>query len=111
MTYKGSDDNGIRRLKNLVDMRSLSTGEMYRIRNKFNNIDTKSEEYRLIGGDEMRRWIEKELENAKSSSYSSKKTKSDLGIENAFISNHSKQGKNGMAHTRKNNNVTFTYGE
>ena len=107
-TYSGNSDKGIRRLKNMVDMRSLTTGEMYRVRNKLNSLNKDSEEYKLIGGTKMLNWIDNQLKSAKDISQTSKEVKKDLGINNAFISSHNKEGKNGKAHTPKNG-VTFTY--
>ncbi len=101
--------NGKQRLENIINMKQLSTGEMYRLRNKFNNIDKKSDEYKLLGGEEMHRWIEEQLKNAKSISRNSKEVKKELGFDNAFIKKHEKTSKNGKAHTTKNNNVSFTY--
>lgn len=108
-SYKGSENRGIRRLKNMIDMHSLTTGEMYRVRNKLNSLAPESDEYKLIGGSEMLRWIDKELKSAKNISQTSKEVKRDLGMENAFIKKHDKESYNGKAHSNKNNNVTFTY--
>lgn len=105
--YNG-DTNGIKRLKNLINMKSLSTSEMYRIQNRLNALDKSDEEYELIGGDEMLRWINKELKHAKNVSYNRKKINKDLGRENSFISAHNKSSKNGKGHV-SNNNVTFNY--
>lgn len=98
---------GLQRLKNLVDMKSINYGEMYRLRNYFNNIDTDGEEYNLLGGGIMKRWIENQLETSKSISHNSKELKKNMGIENSFIKKHEKQGM-GSAHSKKNN-ITFEY--
>ena len=100
--------NGIKRLKNLINMESLTTNEMYRILNKLNSLDKNSDEFNLIGGEEMLRWVDKELKHAKNVSYNRKKINKDLGRENSFISAHNKNSKNGEGHT-KNGGVTFNY--
>jgi hypothetical protein len=105
--YSG-DISGIKRLKNLIDMKSLSTNEMYRIKNKLSSLEKDSDEYNLIGGDEMLRWVDKELKHAKNVSYNRKKINKDLGRENSFISSHNKNSNNGKGHT-KNGGVTFKY--
>ena len=99
---------GLQRLKNLVDMKSINHGEMYRLRNHFNNIDKKCEEYNLLGGGLMDRWINNQLETSKSISHNSKELKKNIGMENSFIKKHEKSGM-GTAHTKKNNNITFEY--
>lgn len=99
--------DGIMRLKNLINMRSISTGEMYRLKNYFNNADKKSDEYTLLGGEKMKRWVEQQLNTATSMSQTSKQTKKELGFKNAFIKTHNKTG-HGTAHSTKNN-VTFNY--
>lgn len=100
---------GSKRLNNLVNMREISTNEMYRLLNNFNTIEKNSEEYNLLGGDEMKRWIELQLKNAKNASRDSKYTKKELGFDNAFLKKHNKTANNGGAHTKKNNTVKFTY--
>lgn len=101
--------SGKQRLENIINMKQINTGEMYRLRNNFNNLEKDSNEYKLLGGDEMHRWIEEQLKNAKSVSHNSKEMKKGLGFENAFIKKHDKASKNGKAHTSKNNNITFSY--
>lgn len=107
--YTGGDDKGIRRLKNIVEMRSLSTNEMYRILNRLNTISTDSDEYSLLCGNDLKKWIENQLKTAKNLSKSSKEVKKSMGFENAFIKKHSKDSLNGMGHSKKQNGVTFEY--
>ena len=101
--------DGVKRLKNILSMRSLSTNEMYRIRNRFNNLSDNDSEYHLLGGDEMKRWIEGQLKTAKNISRTSKEVKRDMGFENPFIKSHTKDNGNGKAHTKKNSGVSFNY--
>ena len=99
---------GIMRLKNLVNMGSISTNEMYRLKNYFNTANKQDFEYDMLGGDEMKRWIEQQLNTATSISHNSKQVKKDLGMGNSFIKPHNKTG-HGTAHSTKNNDVSFDY--
>lgn len=100
--------DGIKRLKNLINVRAINTSEMYRLKNYFNNIDEKSEEFKLLGGTKMKRWIEQQLKTATTMSQHSKDMKHELGDPNAYIETHQKTG-TGTAHTVKKNNVQFNY--
>ena len=99
---------GIKRLKNLINARVINTNEMYRLKNDFERMDSKSDEYRLLGGTKMKRWIEQQLKTATTMSKHSKDVKHMLGDTNAYIKKHQKSG-TGTAHTVKKNNVQFNY--
>lgn len=99
---------GIKRLKNLINVRVINTNEMYRLKNDFERMDSKSDEYRLLGGTKMKRWIEQQLKTATTMSKHSKDVKHMLGDTNAYIKKHQKTG-TGTAHTVKKNNVQFNY--
>lgn len=99
---------GIKRLKNLINARVINTNEMYRLKNDFERMDSKSDEYRLLGGTKMKRWIEQQLKTATAMSKHSKDVKHMLGDTNAYIKKHQKTG-TGTAHTVKKNNVQFNY--
>lgn len=99
---------GIKRLKNLINARVINTNEMYRLKNDFERMDSKSNEYRLLGGTKMKRWIEQQLKTATTMSKHSKDVKHMLGDTNAYIKKHQKTG-TGTAHTVKKNNVQFNY--
>lgn len=100
---------GSQRLKNLVNSRNVSYSEMYRLKGHFNKLDKKSNEYRLLGGQEMEQWVNNKLNNDMAISYNSKQLKKDMGINNAFIKSHEKTYGNGKAHTKSG--VTFSYEE
>lgn len=100
--------DGIMRLKNLINMKGVTTGEMYRLKNFFENADKQDYQYTMLGGDEMKRWIDQQLKTATSVSRSSKEVKKELGMKNAFIKKHTKTG-HGTAHSDKKNDVTFSY--
>lgn len=97
---------GYKRLTNLVNSRYITTNEMYRLRNFFNN-NEKTAEYELIGGSDFKKWIEKELSTATTMSQQSKEIKRDLGQNNAFIKSHEKKCGNNGAHTRKGIEITY----
>ena len=99
---------GIKRLKNLINMRTINTNEMYRLKNEFENMDEKSGTFSLLGGTKMKRWIDQQLKTATSVSRHSKDVKHMLGDTNAYIKKHQKTG-TGTAHTVKKNNVQFNY--
>lgn len=99
---------GIKRLKNLINARVINTNEMYRLKNDFERMDSKSDEYRLLGGTKMKRWIEQQLKTATTMSKHSKDVKHMLGDTNVYIKKHQKTG-TGTAHTVKKNNVQFNY--
>lgn len=100
--------DGIKRLKNLINARAINTSEMYRLKSDFERMDSKSDEYRLLGGTKMKRWIEQQLKTATTISKHSKDVKHMLGDTNAYIKKHQKTG-TGTAHTTKKNNVQFNY--
>lgn len=102
--YKG---DGSQRLGNIINMRDIKTNEMYRILNHLNTINADSDEFNALGGEEMKRWIETQLKNAKNVSHNTKETKRKMGDKNAFIKTHTKSNC-GQAHSKKNN-ATFTY--
>lgn len=98
---------GYKRLNNLVNNRYITTSEMYRLKNFFDKNSEESAEYNLIGGNEMKTWIEKELGAATTMSRQSKEIKRDLGQNNAFIKSHEKTCGNNGAHTRKDVEITY----
>lgn len=99
--------NGKKRLNNLISMGSVSTGELYRLRNHFNKINKNSDEYNLLGGEKMLRWIEQQLKTATNVSRNAKEVKKRMGFDNAFIKKHNKSN-SGTAHSKKNG-ITFSY--
>lgn len=99
---------GIQRLKNLINKRNISYSEMYRLKDYFDKADKSTNEYNLLGGNTMGRWINSQLDKDTSISHNSKQLKKDMGINNAFIKSHEKENRNGKGHS-KNNTVTFSY--
>jgi hypothetical protein len=109
------NQKGYKRLTNLVNNRDISTTEMYRLKNFFENSEKNSFEYKLIGGDLLRNWVEKELKTATSISRNTKENQRNMGVDNAFIKPHNKDSNNGQGHsselekTKKNFGITFSY--
>lgn len=99
----------IKRLKNLLNDRGIKNSEMYRLKNFFDNTDEKNEEFKLLGGTKMKRWIEQQLKSATTASKHSKDVRHNMGDKNAYIKNHIKNSGNGMAHTEKKDSVEFHY--
>jgi hypothetical protein len=62
----------------------------------------------LLGGNEMERWVNQQLDTSMAISHNSKVLKKNLGMENAFIKKHQKTG-TGTSHSQKSNNVSFDY--
>jgi hypothetical protein len=104
----GSDVKGQQRLNNLINTKNITYGEMYRLKNHFNNINKEDKEYMLLGGNEMERWVNQQLDTSMAISHNSKVLKKNLGMENAFIKKHQKTG-TGTSHSQKSNNVSFDY--
>lgn len=107
------DSKGYKRLNNLIKMRNLTTNEMYQLKNYFDKLSNSDEEYNIIGGDEMKEWVNKELNIATSINYRGKDIKRKMGDNNAFIKNHEKEYGNGKGHSGISQNmkkdVEFNY--
>ena len=67
------------------------------------------EEYQTLGGDDLKRELDRKVKSDQIIDKSYKETKSQAGDTNAFISPHTKGSGNGMAHTPKTS--TNYYGE
>lgn len=91
--------DGIKRLKNLINTRNISLKEMYRLKNFFENTSQTDQSFNIVGGQEMKSWVENELKTATDISYSSKDMKRKLGNSNAFIKTHNKEYGNNGAHS------------
>lgn len=93
-SYKGdSTDSGFKRAKNILKNNGkISYEQMKRIKNYFDEYDgdKTDEAYKLNGGDEMKKWVEEELDNARDAIYNQKKVRMDAGEENTFKKTHSK---------------------
>lgn len=68
------------------------------------------EEYEMIGGDNLRRELDRRVKSDQVIDKNYKQTKSDMGDTNAFISTHTKTTGNGQAHTPKTTSTINYYG-
>jgi hypothetical protein len=101
---------GAQRLRNLVNNKAISYNEMYRLKNYFENLSQNDDEYILLGGNEMVRWIDQQLKSDTTTSKNTKKVKKEiLGMRNVYQKEGgTKNSGNNKAHSKKNG-VTFTY--
>jgi len=91
---KGANDSteGYRRNKELREKKSITYQGLKRIKNWFDKFQGNPNDmsYILNGGDEMKNWVNTTLKSDRSSVYTTKKAKSDTGMDNQFLSPHSK---------------------
>lgn len=91
--FNGSKNSiGFKRLNNLLSMNGVEYNEMKRIKNFFDNFNGKEDsiEFQLNGGKAMQTWVNNTLLTATNSIKDFKKTKKDIGMDNAFIKSHNK---------------------
>lgn len=70
----------------------ISYENMKKLKHFFDNPENKKKpEWEYKGGDDLKRFIESELNSKRTGIKQTKKIKSDIGFENQFIKNHSKQ--------------------
>lgn len=58
-------------------------------------------EYDMIGGDDLKNELDRRVKSDQTIDKSFKQSQAASGVQNAFISPHTKTGGNGMAHTKK----------
>jgi hypothetical protein len=93
--YKGNKTvEGYSRLKNLVDSNEISYEQLKRIKNFFDSFsgDVNDTPYLLNGGTMMKKWVDYTLDKARKGLEGKKKAMSDVGMDNQYIKNHSKDG-------------------
>lgn len=105
---EGSDKQakGLQRAKEMVEKRVISYSHMNRLKNYFDSYegDGTDDEYKLVGGEVAKKWLEKsDLETEKDSLSKIKKAKMDAGIENTHH-------KDGYTRDRDNANPTKANG-
>lgn len=83
---------GLARAKDLIDDRRVSYAQMKRIKNYFDNYkgDGSDNEYKLIGGDITKDWVNKTLNLSRETIKHGKQVRKDGGMENQFIRTHEK---------------------
>ena len=95
---KGATDStkGHRRNKELRDKGTITYQGLKRIKNWFDKFNGNPNDlsYILNGGDYMKNWVNQQLQSMRSNVYTTKKNKSDAGMENQFITSHNKDNIN-----------------
>lgn len=94
--YGQDDPKGSKHARNLITTKQVSYQEMKRIKNYFDNYqgDGSDTEFKLHGAEVAREWIETQLNNARDTVDSIKRTRMDAGEENQFIDTHEKDKDN-----------------
>ena len=87
---------GFKRAKDITNDREISYSQMKRLKNYFDNYsgDGNDDEFKLIGGEVTRKWVNDSLDQNRESINKSKKTKMDGGLENQFLKAHEKDNDN-----------------
>lgn len=87
---------GYERNQTLRNSDSISYQQLKRIKNWFDNYqgDKNSYEYILNGDDYMKNWVDQVLQSERNNVYTNKKNKSEIGMNNQFISPHEKNNLN-----------------
>ena len=98
-TYK--DHAGYKTICNLTDNRDISYNEMYRLKNRLENLKKDDIEYQMLCGDELLGWINNTIGRDTFISAKHKDNMADMGFENTHIKPHSKNTVN----TKSNNNI------
>jgi len=94
-----SGDNnteGYKRNQTLRQTKQITYQDLKRVKNWFDGYGGKKEDtpFILNGGDRMNDWVNHALQQMRSSVSSSKKTKSDAGMQNQYLDSHEKNSFN-----------------
>lgn len=91
---EGGDTKGLKRAKDLMASKEMSYAQIKRIKNYFDKYegDNTDTEYLLNGGDEMKKWVNRTLEQNRDSIDKGKKIKSSV-MDNAYRKEHTKGDK------------------
>jgi len=89
-----SNVEGFKRNKELRETGTATYQQIKRIKNWFDSYSGNKEDapFILNGGDRMNNWCDTVLNNWRESVKGGKQIKSDTGMQNAFIDDHSKEG-------------------
>ena len=89
-----SNIEGFKRNKELRETGTATYQQIKRIKNWFDSYGGNKEDapFILNGGDRMNNWCDTVLNHWRESVKGGKQIKSDTGMQNAFIKNHSKEG-------------------
>lgn len=88
----GGQTEGYKRAKNILQLKMVEYKQMKRIKNWFDKFegDQNDIEYRLNGGSTTRNWVDGTLNRETQAVKAPKKIKSETGLTNQFIKQHSK---------------------
>lgn len=91
-----SGAKGFARARDILKNKKISYSQMKRLKNYFDNYegDGSDTEYKLIGGETMKKWIDKSLSTSRETVHAEKKVRMDAGEENQFIKTHEKDKDN-----------------
>lgn len=95
--YRGKEqDKGYKRAKSIIENPKISYDQMKRIKTYFDNYngDKSDDEYKLNGGDTMKKWVDKTLSNSRDAIHYVKDSQMKAGKENAFKKTHEKDRDN-----------------
>lgn len=95
---KNSDESvkGAKKANGILSSKEMTYPQMKMILTFFNNCDLEvdKQEFDLLGGEDMKKWVTKMLNNDRNSIHQSKKIAMETGKENAFRKTHSKDRDN-----------------
>lgn len=106
------DSKGYKTICNLTDNRNVTTSEMYRLKNRLENLNAEDVEYKILCGDILLPWINKTIGREQDISKRHKEVKTEMGFENQYQkSGGTKESGNGKAHsaTKNNNIISINY--
>lgn len=105
---KGASESneGYKRNKDLRNKGKITYQGLKRIKSWFDNFNGNPNDisYILNGGDYMKNWVNQQLQSMRGNVYNTKKNKSDAGMENQFISQHTKDNINNLNRPSKSHN-------
>jgi len=92
LTISDSQAKGLKRAQDMVDSKIITYSQMNRLKNYFDTYEGNGsdDEYKLIGGETTKKWLESSLEHDKETIKKNKTVRKDGGMENQFIKTHEK---------------------
>lgn len=96
VNIKNGSVKGFRKAKEILQNKRINYQQMKNLKTYFDNYegDGFDDEYKLIGGDAMKKWVDETLTQNRDVVHDYKKSKMDAGEENQFIKTHEKDQDN-----------------
>lgn len=96
MNVNDEHAKGLKRSKDMIEAKKISYSQMKRLKNYFDSYqgDERDDEFKLVGGNLTKKWIDSALKDDRDSIKTSKKVKMDGGMENQFLKTHEKDNEN-----------------